>query len=148
MRKLQSPVLIVAGSALYLVDSFLPWNRACRGGCLSFNLWHGFVGIEAVLASSFVLVWQASTLLPSDRRLGFDPRNVTVVLTGLLLFFTVLKVGVDHAYLAVGAWLGLGLAASIAASGYANMHGRDTSGNEPDPGATADPEAASGPAVT
>jgi hypothetical protein len=121
-RLLSASTVIVAGAALFVADSFLPWNRACRGKCLNFNLWHGAVGIEAGVAAIAVLAFESSTALGRTPRLGVEPSRVGAVGAGLVLFFTVLKIGVDHAYLFIGAWLGLALAVGVAYLAYTRVY--------------------------
>jgi hypothetical protein len=120
-RLASSSTLMVAGTALYTADSFLPWNRACKGHCLNFNLWQGTAGVEAGVAAIVLLAFEASMVLGLSPRFRMDPGRVGAVGAGLVLFFTVLKIAVDRSYLALGAWVGLALASSIAILAYREL---------------------------
>src|SRR5206468_2709410 len=89
---------------------------------LNFNLWHGTVGVEAGMAAIVLLALEASVVLGRTPRFGVDPARVGGVGAGLVLFFTVLKIGIDSAYLAAGAWAGLALASGIAFLAYQESH--------------------------
>jgi hypothetical protein len=114
VRLASSQTFMVAGTALYIADSFLPWNRACSAHCLNFSLWQGTAGVEAGLAAIVLLAFETSVVLGRSPRFRMDPGRVGAVGAGLVLFFTVLKIGVDRRYLALGAWVGLALASGIA----------------------------------
>ncbi len=122
-RVSRSSRLILAGCTLYVLDSFLPWNRACRVKCASFSLWHG-IGIAAVCLAGALLLFEAFLVLfrrgpapEPDSEAAITPDRITAVASWLILFFTVLKIAVDRHYLFIGAWLGLFLAAAIAYGG-------------------------------
>jgi hypothetical protein len=109
--------IILAGSVLYFIDSFIPWNRACRVLCVSFTLWHG-VGIFAAMTATALAVWEAAPLIGRRPYLGLPPHDVSFGGATLTAFFTLLKVIVDASFLWVGAWIGLALAAAIGYGGY------------------------------
>jgi hypothetical protein len=118
--------ILLGGSILYLIDSFLPWNRVCVTGggviadfCVSANLWHG-VGIIAALLAILILIMELLVLGNVQVNIG-DARTRSMIEAGLaggVLLFTILKVIIDSDALAYGAWLGIVLALAIAYGGY------------------------------
>ena len=110
--------ILLVGSGLYVFDSFRPWNRACGAECLTFTLWHG-IGILAALVALVILVLEGTLLFhPGMWPSGTTPAPLSTIGAAFLLLLTMLKVTVDAAYLAYGAWLGLALAAVVAYAGY------------------------------
>jgi hypothetical protein len=121
MRKITtSSAILLGGSALYVADSFLPWNRACRVKCFIFTLWHG-IGILAVLLAMGLLVWEGALWIGARPNFSIPTQTVSASAAGFVLFFTMLKIVVDSRYLSVGAWLGFFIAIAMAYGGYSRM---------------------------
>jgi hypothetical protein len=122
MSKMSTASKILLGaSALYVVDSFLPWNSVDLGGfgSVSVNLWHG-VGFLAALAAILILLMEILSAANVQVAIG-DPRSRALIeagLAGAVLVFTILKVTIDSEFLAFGAWLGIILALAIAYGGW------------------------------
>jgi hypothetical protein len=110
------PRILLAGSIAFLLDAFIPWNRACRVQCLSFSLWHG-IGVAAGALAIVLAGWQA--LVMARPGMGSGKESRAAVLAGMILFFSLVKIAVDSAYLWVGAWLGLAVATVLALCGAA-----------------------------
>lgn len=118
--------ILLGGSLLYIIDSFLPWQRACvEGGgivtdfCVSVNLWDG-VGFIAALLAILILAMEVLTVANVQVNIG-DARTRALTEAGLaagVLVFTILKVIIDNEALAIWAWIGLVLALAIAYGGY------------------------------
>jgi hypothetical protein len=122
MSKMSTASKILLGaSALYLIDSFLPWNSVDLGafGSVSVNLWHN-VGFLAALAAIVILLMEVLTIANVQVAIG-DARSRALIeagLAGAVLVFTILKVIIDSEFLAFGAWLGIILALAIAYGGW------------------------------
>ena len=125
--------IILGGSGLLFVDSFLPWQRQCGTFKLlhitlctiKANEWGGnasFGGVLAALLTLALLAWKIADLSGVDLRLGVSAANVEAMLVLGSVLFTILKfflvVGYAPTY---GAWIGLILALTIAYGGYMKM---------------------------
>ena len=121
-RLAQAPLsskILLPASLVFIIDSFLPWQRACAdgGGCVSASGWHG-VGIIAVLCAIAVLVIEGLRL--AGMRLPVKPQIDAFIVAGLagaVLVFTVIKLLVDD-FRGYGLWIGL-IVASVLAAGAA-----------------------------
>ncbi len=117
--------ILLGASLLYVIDSFLPWNRFCfevagiTGGCAGVSLWHG-VGLIAGLLAIALLVLEA--LRAFGTNLGTMPqRTLDMVSVGLaagIVLFTILRIVIDSEFLSFGAWIGIVLALALAYGGY------------------------------
>jgi hypothetical protein len=110
--------LMLAGAALLLVDTFLPWQEVSFefldvSASESWTAWHGFWGVLLGLLTIALLAWLVVRLLGTEVNLPVSETLVGAVLAGLILLSAVLKVLTDEA-VAWGAWLGLILAVVIA----------------------------------
>jgi len=110
--------LMLAGAALLLVDTFLPWQEVSFefldvSASESWTAWHGFWGVLLGLLTIALLAWLVVRLLGTEVDLPVSETLVGAVLAGLILLSAVLKVLTDEA-VAWGAWLGLILAIVIA----------------------------------
>jgi hypothetical protein len=135
--------ILLGGSLLLFIDSFLNWQRACASVlgvkvfCGSANAWSGngsFAGVlMAILALLlFVVVGAAAAGLSMP---NIPVSTVTAALTGGTVLFGLIKflfaVTKHGAY---GAWIGLILVIALAYGGYMKMQesnaipGRETSG--------------------
>ena len=112
--------ILLGGSLLFLIDSFLPWNQVCFAGfCASANLWNG-VGFIAALLAILILVMELLAVANVEVNVG-DARSRSMIEAGLaagVLLFTILKVIIDSEALSFGAWIGIILALAIAYGGY------------------------------
>jgi hypothetical protein len=129
MGRMSTGSKILAGaSALFFIDSFLPWNRVCVGGgtvggidipgaCISANLWHG-VGILAALLAIVLLVEEGLKMAGVAMKAGTPVGPIVLSLSVGVLVFTILKVIIDSEFLSFGAWVGIVLSVAIAYGGY------------------------------
>lgn len=118
--------ILLGGSILYLIDSFLPWQRTCAPGggifpevCFSANLWTG-VGFIAGLLAIVILVMEILTVANVEVNIG-DARTRSTIEAGLaggVLLFTILRIIIDSEALYFWAWIGLILALVIGYGGY------------------------------
>ena len=115
LSKLSIPMKIVlAGGLVLLIDTFLPWQRACGsvGGsslCVSRNGWHGFGVIVGLLVIA-LLCWEILRLAGIKIRLPLHHSLVSACIGAALVLFTVIKIFDDSEFRAYGSWLGLVLA--------------------------------------
>ncbi len=121
--------ILLVGGVVYFIDLFLPWNQVCFnfggllgsnvGGCVSVSGFHGMGIINAILV---LLVIAMEVVILAGVQVNFgDAAMRSMVdfgLTAGVLVFTVLKVLVDHAAIAYGAWAGLVLSIVIVYGGY------------------------------
>jgi hypothetical protein len=143
--------LMLAGAALLLVDTFLPWQEVSFefldvSASESWTAWHGFWGVLLGLLTIALLAWLVVRLLGTEVNLPVSETLVGAVLAGLILLSAVLKVLTDEA-VAWGAWLGLILAVVIAIGAWLQVQaagGVDTLRSEvPTVGSSGDAAAAS-----
>ncbi len=120
LRKLSPATQVVlGGSVLYLIFSFLDWQQACVDTdlgdiCAGRGAWHG-VGIIAGLLVLALLAWEAVRLLGLKLDLGPIPSNlVAPALAALLLLFTIITFLSHNEARHWPAWIGLLLSAVIA----------------------------------
>jgi hypothetical protein len=114
--------LMLAGAALLLVDTFLPWQSVsfeALGVSISesWTAWHGFWGVLLGLLTIALLVWLVLRLVGNEVKLPVSDALVGAALAALILLCAVLKVLTDDA-VAWGAWLGLVLAVVIAVGAW------------------------------
>jgi hypothetical protein len=115
-----SKILLGAG-ILYLIDLFLPWNRACAGlaglgnFCVSANGIHG-IGVLNLLLVIALLAWEgmavAGVTVNAPRAL------ISAGIAAALLVFTIIKILVDLDAIYLFAWIGLLLALAIGYGGW------------------------------
>jgi hypothetical protein len=114
--------LMLAGAALLLVDTFLPWQSVsfeALGVSVSesWTAWHGFWGVLLGLLTIALLAWLVLRLVGNEVSLPVSDTLVGAALAALILLCAVLKVLTDDA-VAWGAWLGLVLAVVIAVGAW------------------------------
>lgn len=114
--------VLLAGSIVFFVDSFLAWQKACFANlCGSANGWHG-AGIVAVLCAIAVLAIEGARL--AGVRVQLDSlleARIVAALAGGVLLFTLIKFFVDDEFRAYGTWIGLVVAVVIAAGGLMRL---------------------------
>jgi hypothetical protein len=126
--------ILAGGSLLLLIDSFLPWQRACLqvtvlnqtvGGCATRNAWGGdgafagvLMGLLAILLLAGIIAVAAGVSLPVTLPIPTVLSGLTagVVLFGIIKFLLVVG---NHA--GFGAWIGLILILVVAYGGYMKM---------------------------
>jgi hypothetical protein len=113
--------LVVGAGVLLLIDSFFHWQEVSFGPISAgISMWHGW-GVLIGLLLLAILAWEAAQIAAIKIALGpLSPSMVTAGLSALLLLFTLIKV-VTNSYVAIWAWIGLVLAAAIAAGAWLNM---------------------------
>lgn len=120
--------ILLGGSLLMFIDTFLPWQRVCigiLGICPSANAWGGNGSFAGVLLGLFTIALLIGEIL-LVAGVAMPPNIPTsTVLAGLTLgtvLFAVIKflivIGKSGSY---GAWIGLVLAIVIAYGGYMKM---------------------------
>jgi hypothetical protein len=110
-----SKILLGAG-ILYLIDSFLPWQRACFGPvCASASGIDG-IGVINLLLVLALLVWEG--LAFSNVQINLPRSLVSAGLAGGIVVFTILKILVDNDSIYLFAWIGVILALAIAYGGW------------------------------
>jgi hypothetical protein len=110
--------VLLVSSLVFVVDTFLAWQKVCFGDvCGSATAWHG-VGIVAALLGIAVLVLEVLRLFGIELHLdrGTEARVVAALAVGTLVF-TVIKFLVHNEFRAYGTWIGLIAAAIIAVGG-------------------------------
>ena len=159
---LGSKVTLGAG-ILLLLDSFFHWQEVSIGPISAgTSMWHGW-GVLIGLTLLVILAWEGAKLADIKIAVGpLSPSMLTVVLSGLLILFTLIKVLADN-YVASWAWIGLVLAIGVGVGAWLNMQAAGESladlkatvasaaGSSSAPAAPAEPEthdAGSGPADT
>jgi hypothetical protein len=110
-----SKILLGAG-VLYIIDTFLPWNKVDVGlGCCSVSGTHG-IGILNLLLAIALVAWEGMAVAGVDIK---APRAlVSAGLAGAILVFTILKIIVDSEFIFLFAWIGLLLALAIGYGGW------------------------------
>lgn len=113
--------ILLGGGVLYLIDTFLPWQRACADTgvfgkfCVSQSGMSG-LGIINLLLALAIIVWEALSLAGVD--IKAPKGQVAAGLAGGLVVFTLLKILVDHEAIAPFAFVGIILALVIGYGGW------------------------------
>lgn len=104
--------VMIGGSLLYVIFSFLDWQQACASGggvevCGGASEWHG-VGVIAALLGIAVFAWEVSRRLGAAKQLGgISPELVSVALALLLTLFTVITFLTHNEFRHWPQWIGL-----------------------------------------
>lgn len=125
ISKLSNGTKVVLGSGiLALVVSFLNWQSVepINGLTFSRNEWHGW-GALAGIVLLVLLAWELAAVFGVRPSLPVSPTIVTVLLAGLLILFTLLKVLADNEFRTFWAWIGLLLAVAVGAGAWLGMQG-------------------------
>jgi hypothetical protein len=120
--------ILLGGSLLMFIDTFLPWQRVCiglLGICPSANAWGGngsFAGVLLGLFTLALLIGEVMIIAGVAMPPNIPMSNVMAGLTLGTVLFAVIKflivIGKSGSY---GAWIGLILALVIAYGGYMKM---------------------------
>ena len=116
--------ITLVGGILYLINLFLPWNKACFGGgsiggveipsaCASVHGIHG-LGVIKLILVLVIIVMEIIIIMGLESNMPMQAEQRQMIgsgLVGLLLILTLLKILVDNEALSWPAWLGLILAA-------------------------------------
>lgn len=125
-----SKILLGAG-VLYLINLFLPWNRACVDAgplgdiCGSASGMEG-IGILNLLLVLALIVWEGMAL--ANVNISAPRALISAALAGGILLFTILKILVDLEAIYLFAWLGLLLALAIGYGGWMRWQEHQASG--------------------
>jgi hypothetical protein len=138
--------LLLGGSLLLVIDSFLPWNRVCVEGfgvsaCGSANAWNGF-GLIMGLAAIALLVWEGMQAMGNAPSMSQSPGMISAILAGVVAVCALLRVLLNLEFISFGAFIGLVLAAAIAYGGWLRYsEGPATTTAAPPPAAPPPPPA-------
>lgn len=104
---------------LFLIDLFLPWNKACADSlvghfCASANGWHRFGFLAGLLAIAIIVIEIMAMMGTREAPSG----TVMLGLSVGLLVSTILRILLDNEFIAWGAWVGLVLSLAIAYGGW------------------------------
>jgi CDP-diglyceride synthetase len=122
LSKMSTATKILLGAGiLYLIDLFLPWQKACvevpglPSPCLSVSGASG-IGVLNLLLVIALLAWEGMALANVNVQ---APRAlISAALAGGIVVFTVLKILVDMEAIYIFAWIGLLLAIAIGYGGW------------------------------
>lgn len=113
--------ILLGGGILYLIDLFLPWQRACADAgplgdiCVSASGMSG-IGVISLLLVLGLIAWEAMAIAGVDIK---APRAlISAGLAGGIVVFTILKIIVDSESIFLFAWIGILLALAIAYGGW------------------------------
>ncbi len=138
MSKMSTASKILAGAGvLYLIDLFLPWNRACidlgpLGGslCGSASGLHG-IGILNLLLVIGLIAWEGLAIAGVD--VPAPKALVSAALAGGLVVFTLIKILVDSEALYLFAFVGIILALVVAYGGWMRWQESTVPSSSPPP---------------
>ena len=124
-----SKILLGAG-ILYLIDLFLPWQRACFdalgvSACGSQNGIEG-LGILNLLLVIALLAWEGMAI--AGVNINAPRALVSAGIAAGIVLFTILKIIVDSEALYIFAWVGLLLALVIGYGGWMRWQEHQASG--------------------
>lgn len=85
--------IVLVGTVLYVILSFLDWQQACAPGgsiCVGQTEWHG-IGVLGALIAVALLLWEVGRVVGVKIELGaLSPALISVVLAVALLVVTVI----------------------------------------------------------
>ena len=113
--------VVAAAAILLLIDSFFHWQEVNFGPISEgVSMWHGW-GVLIGLTLLAILAWEAAQLAETKVEIGpLSPTMVTMLLAGLLILFTLIKV-LSNDYVATWAWVGLVLSIVVGVGAWMNM---------------------------
>jgi hypothetical protein len=117
--------LVLLGSMVYLILSFLPWESVTIShlGTYTQNEWSGFAGVVCGLLVLLVLAWELARGFELEIAIGSVPAAVVSIgLAAALVLFTVIKF-FDTSFRGWAAWVGL--LAAIVIGVFAFLRAKD-----------------------
>jgi len=122
MSKMSTASKILLGAGiLYLIDLFLPWQRACAGApgignfCVS-RSGVGGIGVLNLLLVIALIAWEVMAIMGVN--VSAPKALISAGLAAAILLFTIIKIAVDSEALYLFAWIGLLLALAIGYGGW------------------------------
>jgi hypothetical protein len=110
--------LLLAASALLLVDTFMPWQRVSLGSfSYSWNAWHGDKGALLGALTIALVAWAAASALGLHLPARASDASVGLALAALVVALAAVKNIHDDAS-AWGSYLGVVLAAAAVAGAW------------------------------
>jgi hypothetical protein len=110
--------LVFAASALFLADTFLPWQQLSQGQfSYSWNAWHGDKGVLMGSLAAALIVCVAACALGLAESTRVPEAGATLALAVLVFTLAVVK-NVHDDYSAWGSYVGLVVAAGIVAAAW------------------------------
>jgi hypothetical protein len=112
--------LVLLGSIVYLILSFLPWVSVHINslGTYTQNEWSGFAGVVSGLLVLLLLAWELARGFDLKVAIGsVPPPVVSVGLAAALLLFTIIKF-FDTSFRGWAAWVGLVVGIGIGAAAF------------------------------
>lgn len=140
--------IILAGGILYLINLFLPWNKACFGGgsiggveipsaCASVNGLHG-LGVLNLILVLVIIAMEIIVIMGLEGNMPMQAEQRQMIasgIVGLLLILTLIKILVDNEFLNWPAWLGLILAGVMSYGAFMRFQeAQAAGGGAPPPG--------------
>jgi hypothetical protein len=126
-----SKILLIAG-VLYIIDLFLPWQRACfelgldlPGTCAT-ELGAAGIGVLNLLLAIALVAWEGMAV--GGVEINAPKALISAVLAGSIVVFTILKIIVDSDSLYLFAWIGLILALVIGYGGWMRWQEHEAAG--------------------
>lgn len=114
--------ILLGGGAVYLIDTFLPWQRQCVDlGALGGNICGSKsgasgIGVINLLLALAIIVWEVLALVGVD--IKAPKGKVSAGLAGGLVVFTLLKILVDSEAMYLFAFVGIILALVVGYGGW------------------------------
>jgi hypothetical protein len=105
--------LLVTG-VLFIIDTFLPWNRFCvLGFCEGLNGWSGVGSVAALLAVALV-VWEGMNAMGALATVTAPKALIGATLGGGVALFALLRALFNLELASFGLWIGIILALAMA----------------------------------
>jgi ABC-type multidrug transport system fused ATPase/permease subunit len=110
--------LILGGSVLLFIDTFLPWQSWSYGPLsASWNAWHGFWGVVMCLLVIVLLLWAGARAFGVALPVNVPAGLTTLALGGLVFLFALLKTLIES-HRGWASWVGIILAAGVAVGAW------------------------------
>ncbi len=118
--------ILVGGGILYIIDTFLPWQRVDIGIASASESGASGLGVLNLLLAIALVAWEGMALAGVD--IKAPKALVSAALAGGIVIFTILKIIVDNDFLFIFAWIGLVLAVVIGYGGWMRWQEHQASG--------------------
>jgi hypothetical protein len=110
--------LLLAASALLLVDTFMPWQSVSHGSfSYSWNAWHGDKGVLLGVLTAMLGVWAAASALGLHLPARTSDASIGVALAALVVALASVK-NIHDDSSAWGSYLGVFLGAAAVAGAW------------------------------